>query len=698
MTSVQIAKTSVSVMLIVAAGCIGNQAIAHGNADPPLIPLEVLTAAPLFWSPQLSPDGSRISYVAVSKGAPNLWVAPADNFGAGVAVTAAGGQGVTTSNVAGYTVYRWTADSRKLLYLQDRNGDERWHLMLTDVTTGATRDLTPIDNVQVRLVALGSQRPDEALVEINDRRPDRHDLYRVNLQTGARLQLYRNDRFIGFFADNQLRPRLAVAGSDDGGFDILKFVAGDWRPFIHLAQQDTSALIRAVEQNAWSFSADDRRLRIYDSRDRDTWAIVEIDLDSGKVQALAADDKVDIDSAIYDSAGTLEAWRANWMRPRWQSGSAQVRRELEFLQARVDGDLDIVSRSQDGSRWLVSYTSSHRSPEFYLFEREASRLVHLAAQMPSINDLTLPKLKPVVITSRDGLQLVSYLLLPLGSDPDGNGIPDSPLPMIIYVHGGPNDERAEYGYSSRLHWLANRGYAVMNVNYRGSPGFGKGFLNAQNLEWGNKMNLDVVDQAYWAAKQGIADPHRIGILGGSYGGYEVLVAMTKTPGAFACGAALAAPSEMDSFIRIWWENFIPAGNMAYKSIVLGDPQTPQGKSALRESSPLYFASQAKAPLLIAQGNEDTRVPTQQAQLMVDALVAARVPVTYVLYPDEGHGVVRPGNRKSFDALVEAFFGGCLGGRYTPISDQLRDANIRIPIGAERIPGLQQAYRELRKGT
>lgn len=683
-----------ALLAVAASLAIGSVA----RADPPLLPLEQLTAAPLFWNAQLSPDGRRISYVAISKGAPNLWVAPAGNLQAGIAVTAADGQGVTTSNVAGHIIYRWTADSRKLLYLQDRNGDERWHLMLTDANTGVARDLTPIDDVQVRLVAIGTQHPEEALVEINDRRPDRHDLYRINLTTAARERVYRNDRFIGFFADNRLRPRLAVAGSDDGGFDILKFVSGDWRPFIHLAQEDTSALIRAVEQNAWHFTADDRRLVIYDSRGRDTWAIVEIDVETGAVRALASDDRVDVDSALYDSAGDLEAWRANWCRPQWQSRAATMREELQLLQSRHEGDLAVVSRSQNGSRWLVSYTSSHRSPEFYLYQRDTRRLAHLATQIPAINQLTLPQLKPVVIPSRDGFQLVSYLLLPRGSDTEGDGTPHSPLPMVIYVHGGPNDERAEYGYSARLQWLANRGYAVLNVNYRGSPGFGKRFLNAQNLEWGNKMNLDVVDHALWAAKEGIADPHRIGILGGSYGGYEVLAAMTKTPGVFACGTALAAPSDLESFIGIWWENFIPATNMAYKSIVLGDPQTEAGRAALRASSPIHFAQQARGALFIAQGGEDTRVPTQQAQLMVDALVRAKVPVTYALYPDEGHGVVRPGNRKSFYALTEAFFGGCLGGHSAPIADALRDANVRIPVGAEHIPGLPQAHQQSRDGT
>jgi dipeptidyl aminopeptidase/acylaminoacyl peptidase len=703
---------------------------AAGSPARELIPLETLTAPPRLWNPLISPDGTRISYVALRDGAPNLWVAPAHRFDEAMPVTAAGGQGVTTSNVAGYSVYRWTADSRRLLYLQDQNGDERWHLMVTDVASGATRDLTPFGNVQARLVAVSEQRPDEALVEINDRRPDRHDLYRVRLDTGARTLVYRNDRFIGIFADNQLRARLAVAVSEDGGFDVFKAAgqsaadaqAPEWAPFFHLRQADTSALIRAVEQNAWNFSADNRRFRIYDSRGRDTWSLVEIDLDSGKTRSLAHDDRVDIDSALYDGSGEVSGWRAYYLRARWHSPSGAVQRLLTRLQRAHDGDLDIISRSRDATRWLVSYSPSARSPEFYIFEPRTDRLMRIAVQIPGLDALSLPQFRPVVIASRDGKPLVSYLALPaasagrrvgagpgLGAGPGagaGRRVGAGPtagagagagagrrakLPMIVYVHGGPNDERAVLRYFSRLQWLADRGYAVLNVNYRGSPGFGKRFLNAQDLEWGRRMNLDVVDQARWAVRRGIADPQRIGIFGGSYGGYEVLAAMTKTPGVFACGAALAAPSDLESFIRVWWENFIPATNMAYKSIVLGDPDTPRGRAALYDESPIHFAQQARGSLLIAQGGEDTRVPVDQAQRMVDALRAAQVPVTYLVYPEEGHGVVRPGNRRSFYAITEAFFGHCLGGDYTPLSLQLDEANVRIPVGADLVPGLAQSY-------
>ncbi len=666
-----------------------------------LIPIEKLLSPPVLWSPLVSPDGKTISYVAIHMDAPNLWVAPVDDFSLAQPVTAVAGQGVTTSNVAGAVTYRWTADSRRLLYLQDENGDERWHLMSVDVASKNTRDLTPIDNVQARLVATSRQKPGQVLIELNERRPDRHDLYLVDLVDGARKLVMRNDRFVGVFADNALQARLAIGATADGGFNIFRSIqdathgGGEvvWQMFIHLGQEDTSALIRAVEQGAWNFTADNTGFRIYDSRGRDTWAIVEIDLESGMTVVLGEDERVDIDAALYHpTSGKLQAFSANWTRRQWTLIDSSLKSDFEALAGVDAGEMTIVSRSDDANIWLIRFQPSNASAEFYVYERKALKAHHFATQIPALDGLRLPEAEPLVTRSRDGLTLVSYLVLPGNIAVDANGMPDTPLPLVVYVHGGPNDERAIYRFHPYLQWLANRGYAVLDVNYRGSLGCGKDFLNAQNLQWGNAMHLDVVDQVQWTIEQGLADPDKIGIFGGSYGGYEVLVAMTKTPDLFACGVDLAGPSEMESFIKIWWENFIPADNMAYKSIVLGNPDTEAGRAALRESSPLYFAHQAKNPILVLQGGQDSRVPTAQADMIVEEFVKAGVAVTYVLFPDEGHGVVRPGNRNLFFALVEVFFGQCLGGSYQPLAGPFDGANVRVPEGVELIQGLPEVVR------
>jgi dipeptidyl aminopeptidase/acylaminoacyl peptidase len=595
--------------------------------------------------------------------------------------------------VAGHVIYRWTPDSRRLLYLQDDSGNERWHLMVADIATGEARDLTPVDDSQVRLVAASATH---ALVEINDRRPDRHDLYRVDLGTGERDLVVRNERYIGFFADHRLRPRMAVAASPDGGFDVDVLRHGTWQPLYHVGQGDTSALIRTVEQNTWSFSTNDSTIRLYDSRGRNTWALVAIDLDTGDEIVLAHDDRVDLDSPLYDPVtGALQAYRTNWTRGRWHAVDPGLAGHLERMQRQVQGDLAVLDRSADGRRWLLADIPGNASPELLLYDMATGETRHLATLMPDLDGLELPPLHPVVTSSSDGLPLVSYLVLPRGSDPDVDGVPDRQLPMVVYVHGGPNDERAEYGYSARLHWLANRGYAVLDVNYRGSPGFGKHYLNAQNLEWGRAMHSDVVEQVEWAVAQGIALEHRVGIFGGSYGGYEVLVAMTTTPEVFACGADLAGPSDLESFIEIWWENFIPADSMAYKSAVLGNPNTAEGRAALRRSSPLHLAHRARNPVLVVHGAQDSRVPADQAERIVDRFVEHEVPVTYVVFPDEGHGVVRAGNRTAFYSIVEAFFGQCLGGAYRPVTDQLEEANLLIPVGSDRVPGLDVAWQRYR---
>jgi dipeptidyl aminopeptidase/acylaminoacyl peptidase len=676
---------------------LGISALLMGCAPPgtdDLIPLDRLLAPPRLWSPLLSPDGRQLSYVAIRNDAPNLFVAPVDDLAAARAVTNATGQGVTTSNVAGHVIYRWTPDGRRILYLQDESGNERWHLMSVEVASGEVRDLTPVEGAQVRLVAADAH---EALVEINDRLAHRHDLYRIDFETAERQLVLLNERYIGFFADNDLRPRLAVASAPDGGFDIEVLRGGAWQPLTHLGQEDTSALIRTVEQGVGRFSPDNSSFLLYDSRGRDSWALLSIDLRTGDETVLAHDERTDLDSPIFDPAtGELVAYRTNWTRGEWHALTQRAEEHLRRIQRTVDGDLRVIDRSADGIRWLVAGIRGNASPELYLYDEERREIHHLATLIPELEGLELPPVHPIVTRSSDGFPLVSYVLLPDGTDPDGDGVPARPLPTVVYVHGGPNDERAEYGYSARLQWLASRGYAVLDVNYRGSPGFGKRFLNAQNLEWGNAMHRDVVEQARRAVTEGIALPDAVGIFGGSYGGYEVLVAMTKTPDVFACGVDLAGPSDLESFIGIWWENFIPADNMAYKSTVLGDPATEKGREALRLSSPLAFAHQARNPILVFHGGQDSRVPTDQASRIVDRFVEHGVPVTYVVFPEEGHGVVRPDNRRAFYSMIEAFFGQCLGGRHDPITLHLDGADLEIPVGADRIPGLDTAWAAYRK--
>jgi dipeptidyl aminopeptidase/acylaminoacyl peptidase len=312
---------------------------------------------------------------------------------------------------------------------------------------------------------------------------------------------------------------------------------------------------------------------------------------------------------------------------------------------------------------------------YFLYDRNNKTRTDLLSSTPKLEGLPLSKMHPFIVKTADGFDLVSYLLLPPWTDPDDDGKPDKPVPIVVLVHGGRSDERAQFTFGPFVHWLANRGYGVMYANFCGSAGFGKKYMNAQIKEWGGKMHQDVVDQVDWAVREGIADPKRIAILGGSYGGYEVLVAMTMTPGVFACGIDLVGPSNLEIFMPHWDEDSMGR--------VLGDP-------LLHSRSPINFAQNTKPPVLIGQGAKDSRVPQDQSDTVVKVMQDHGVAVTYLLYPDEGHGLLRPENSFSFWAVSEAFLAQCLGGRSSPIGDALNGSSLQVPVGAERIPGLPEA--------
>ena len=295
-----------------------------------------------------------------------------------------------------------------------------------------------------------------------------------------------------------------------------------------------------------------------------------------------------------------------------------------------------------------------------------------------------------VIKSRDGLDLVSYLSLPAGSDSDGDGRPDKPLPMILDVHGGPW-ARDDWGFDSTHQWLANRGYAVLNVNYRGSTGFGKKFINAANGEWAGKMHDDLIDAVNWAVEEGIAERDKVCIMGGSYGGYATLVGLTFTPEVFACGVDIVGPSSLVTLLENvppYWLPFMPV-----MKIRVGDVDTEEGRAALLERSPLKFVDKIQRPLLIGQGANDPRVTQVEADQIVESMRSHNIPVTYALYPDEGHGFSGEHNRMSFNAVTEAFLAKHLGGELEPVGNDFEDASLHIPVGAKDLPGLSDALPE-----
>ncbi len=660
-----------------------------------MIPRDVLFANPERANVRLSPDGETISFLSDVEGVLNLWVAPSDDPSMARPVTRDTGRGIRN--------YGWAYTSRHIVYLQDKDGDENNHVYVLDLVSGKVVDRTPIEEIlgpdgqplrwpdgrvmrpQATLQGGSELYPTEMLIGLNDRNPQFHDLHRLNIVTGEMSLVEQNDRFAGFVTDNEMRVRFAMQQTPDGGTEYLKRTAsGGWDTFMRIGMED--ALTTALS----GFDKSNERVYALDSRGRDTAALVAMDIQTGQSSILGVSEKADVSGALTNPITyEIEGFSVNHERVEWEIFDDEVRQDIDFLKTVNDGDISIISRTLDDTRWVVHFRRDNGPSLYYLFDREKTRAVFLFNGNTKLDSYELAPMHPVTISARDGLGLVSYLTLPTWTDADGDARPSEALPMVLLVHGGPW-ARDSWGFNPMHQWLANRGYAVLSVNFRGSTGFGKGFLNAGNLEWARKMHDDLLDATDWAVAQGIADPDRVAIMGGSYGGYATLVGLTMTPDTFACGVDIVGPSNLVTLLETIPPYWKPLMELFAKRV--GDPRTDEGKALLEERSPLNFVDNITRPLLIGQGANDPRVKQSEADQIVEIMEEKQIPVTYVLYEDEGHGFARPQNRMSFNAVTEAFLAEHLGGRYQPIDGDFEGSSIEVPSGADEIRGVRGALR------
>ncbi len=658
-----------------AAAVAAEPAATAGTA---LIPRRTLFGNPDKSMARISPDGTRISYLAPLDGVLNVFVAPLDD--------PAAAKPVTQEKTRRIPAYFWAYDSKHILYVQDIGGDENWHVYAVDLATGTTKDLTPLPKIAAQIDSVSEKFPEEILVGLNDRDPQYHDLYRVNIVSGDRTLVQKNAEFAGFITDDDFQVRFASKMTPDGGNQLLEADGqGGWKDYRKIDMEDT------LTTSPVGFDKTGRILYMTDSRGRDTSALVQIDLASGQETVLAADDRVDVGGVLaHPTEKTIQAVTINYDRPTWKILDPAIEEDMRYLATVAEGELQVPSRTLDDKTWTVAYLMDDGPVRYYRYDRASKKATFLFTNRQALEGLPLAKMHSVVIPSRDKLNLVSYLTLPKAADPENKGRPNEPLPMVLVVHGGPWGRDA-WGFDAEHQLLANRGYAVLSVNFRGSTGLGKGFTNAGNKEWAGKMHDDLIDAVDWAIAEKIADPTRVAIMGGSYGGYATLVGLTFTPEKFACGVDVVGPSNLFTLLSTIPPYWVPQMQM-FKDRV-GDPSTDEGKKLLGERSPLNFVEKIQRPLLIGQGANDPRVKQAEADQIVTAMREKKIPVTYVLFPDEGHGFARPENNLAFYAVTEAFLARHLGGRYQPIGDDFAGSSVTCPDGGDQVPGLAGSLKK-----
>ncbi|MGF1549789.1 MAG: alpha/beta fold hydrolase [Sphingomonadaceae bacterium] len=645
-------------------------------ADVPLIEREKLFGNPSQVAGRISPDGQWLSWLAPRDGVLNIWLAPVSDPG--------DARPMTNERERPIRSYFWAPDSRQLLFINDKGGDENYLLYGVDVETGEQKTLTPFENTRATVVEISNRHRDRILVGLNNRDPRWHDVHSLDLDSGELTLVMQNDGYAGFVADNDLDIRLALRPRPDGGQDIFRVVDGEVEaePFTAIGLEDSLTTSPA------GFSANGDTLYWIDSRGRNTAALIAQNVATGEKRVIAENDRTDIAGVLVDpSTFEVEAYAVNYLKPEWKPIDPEIAAALEFLERELDGHPIISSRSLDDSKWIVAVDPVTEPSASYLFDREAGELTRLYVSRPELIGAPLVPQHPVEIVSRDGLTLPSFLTLPRHADPDGDGDPDRAVPMALVVHGGPWS-RDTYGYSSYHQWLANRGYAVLSVNFRGSTGFGKDFVNAGNLEWGRKMHDDLIDAVRWAVAEGVTSEDEVAIIGGSYGGYATLAGLTFTPEQFACGVDIVGPSNLFTLLETippYWE----AIKLQFYQR-MGDPTTEEGRALLEERSPLNYADRIVRPLLIGQGANDPRVNIRESDQIVEAMKNRDIPVTYIVFPDEGHGFAKPENGIAFNAVAENFLAECLGGRAEPIGDALARSSAEVRYGAEYTRGLPAA--------
>jgi len=604
-----------------------------------LIPRTILFGNPERVSPQLSPDGKRLAFIAPANNVLNVWVGEygREEFHA-----------ITNDQDRGIRTYFWGEDNKHVFYSQDVGGNENWRLYAVDLSTGEIRDFTPYENVQVQVIEYNKHFPNDMLIGMNRENEQLHDVYHLDIPTGKLTMRAKNPgTYAGWLTDSELTVRGAMEATPDGGFRLLlrKEETADWRIAVEWNQEDS------LTSGPVCFSKDGQTLYLKDSRSVNAARLLKMDVATGKTIVVIEDPKYDVGALIiHPDTYQIQAVSFTKSRDEWTILDPSIERDLSTVRKLHPGDFFLSSRDHSDRKWVVGFTADDGPVPYYTFSRDDQRATFLFDHRPELRKYKLASMEPISFTSSDGKTIHGYITFPREQRSD--------LPMVLNVHGGPW-HRDVWGFNPEAQWFANRGYVCLQVNFRGSTGYGKDFLNAGDKEWGGKMHQDLVDSVHWAIDQGYADRNRIAIYGGSYGGYAALVGATFTPDLFRCAVAIVGPSNLITFIKSippYWSTYLAT---LHKRV--GNPETEA--EFLKSRSPLTHVNQIRIPMLIAQGANDPRVKQAESEQIVEAMKEKGIPHDYLLFPDEGHGFAKPDNRLRFYLAAEKFLATHLGGRY-----------------------------------
>lgn len=627
---------------------------------PELVPLRVLFGNPEKTAPQISPDGTLLAYLAPSeKDVLNVWVR---------SVAVDDGRMVTNDTVRGIRNYQWAEDSTAILYQQDVGGDENFHVWAQPIADGKpARDLTPFDGVRAQNMMTDKHFPGEILVGLNKRNPQLFDMYRIQIHGEGELELDTENPgdVVGWLTDAEFKIRGASSMNPADGSTTLRTRAStdaEWQPIITWPQEETGGPV--------AFTQDGKSLYVQSSLGSDTARLVRVSAADGSEQeTLAQDARCDVGRVmISDRDRAVQAVSFNYLRREWTILDSEVAADFKLLAEIEGGEFSVASATTSERVWVVTFSTDDGPSSNYIFNRDTKEHEFLFSSQPALSSYKMSKMEGVVITARDGLELPAYLSLPVL--PEGQEA--KKLPLVLNVHGGPW-ARDFWGYRPDTQWFTNRGYACLQVNFRGSTGFGKGFLHAGDKEWGvGKMQHDLTDAVQWAIDQGIADPEKIAIYGGSYGGYAVLAGLCFTPELYCCGVDVVGPSH----VLTLFQSIPPYWAPIKKQLIdrVGDVENDDEIN--RKISPLYHVDKITKPLVIGQGANDPRVKQAEADQIFSAMRAKNLEVKYYLYSDEGHGFARPSNRLDFYSRTEQFLAEHLGGRAEPLLS-VPDSSIEV---------------------